>query len=406
VRKLVKPAKRRAGWVPVNTRRHSCSLRSRAVRPPWGTIRVRLRPRLPWPYWAIDMDGNGSRAPDGDSRSRPEARRDRQEALSAADVDQSASDADQSASDADQSASDADQTGAERDEGSATIDQRTSDEDQAVADAQVRLGSREEAAYNAARKAREATTIRRLGAHTARSASSRARLQTSGERDATAAARDEVACQRDIRAEASDAMIASHEPASDQLAQVRERAASDRRRAAEDRASAAADRAQTAAEIARLEAELQTAHLDDLTGAYRREVGTLALHHEMERARRMDGPFVIAFVDVDHLKVVNDRDGHAAGDHVLQRLVWTMRSNLRSFDPVVRFGGDEFIAGLGGIELAEAGRRFAVIDHAVRHEVGVGITVGLAQLEPDETLEQLTSRADAVLLGAKSRRNT
>ena len=97
---------------------------------------------------------------------------------------------------------------------------------------------------------------------------------------------------------------------------------------------------------ARLEAELQRAHLDGLTGAFRREMGRLALRNEIDRARRADGKFVIAYIDVDGLKGVNDRNGHAAGDRVLRMLVATMRANLRSYDPIVRFGGDEFVCGI------------------------------------------------------------
>jgi diguanylate cyclase (GGDEF)-like protein len=134
-------------------------------------------------------------------------------------------------------------------------------------------------------------------------------------------------------------------------------------------------------------------------------VGTVALAREIDRARRADGRFVIAFVDIDGMKQVNDRDGHAAGDHVLKTLVWTMRSNLRSFDPIVRYGGDEFVCGIGGIDLAEVERRFDAIGRALQGDVGVGISVGLAGLEPDDTLERLTARADAALLEAKKRRS-
>ncbi len=153
-----------------------------------------------------------------------------------------------------------------------------------------------------------------------------------------------------------------------------------------------------------LASELLSANLDDLTGAFRREMGRLVLNHEIDRARRGDGRFVIVFADVDGLKRVNDRDGHAAGDHVLETVVWTVRSNLRSFDPIVRYGGDEFVCGIGGIDLAEVERRFDTIGRALRGSVGVGISVGLAGLEPDDTLERLTARADAALLEAKKRR--
>ena len=181
------------------------------------------------------------------------------------------------------------------------------------------------------------------------------------------------------------------------LAAVRARAATERTKAAHDRAEAALERAALAA-------ELHSAHLDDLTGAFRRELGWTALTHEIDRARRADGRFVIAFVDVDELKCVNDREGHAAGDRVLQTVVWTMRRHLRSFDPVVRYGGDEFVCGLGGADLEEVARRYEAIDRAVREEVGVGISVGFAALGAGETLDQLVARADAALLDAKRAR--
>ncbi len=154
-------------------------------------------------------------------------------------------------------------------------------------------------------------------------------------------------------------------------------------------------------ELAQLEARLQRAHLDALTGAYRREMGRLALKNEIDRARRSDGRFVIAFVDVDGMKGVNDREGHAAGDRILRTLVATMRANLRSYDPIVRFGGDEFIMGIASIDPSEAEQRIAIIDQSLRHATGVGITAGLASLEGNETLDELTARADAALIEKK-----
>ncbi len=78
-----------------------------------------------------------------------------------------------------------------------------------------------------------------------------------------------------------------------------------------------------------------------------------------------------------------------------------MRSNLRSFDPVVRYGGDEFVCGLGGADIDEVERRFSLIRQTLQNDVGVGISVGLAALGADETLDELTARADAALLEAK-----
>lgn len=186
------------------------------------------------------------------------------------------------------------------------------------------------------------------------------------------------------------------------LRALRDQAAADRSRAGDDRARAASDRAKAAGERARLEAELEAAHLDDLTGAYRRGMGRLAISHEIDRVRRSGEPFVVAFVDVDGLKVVNDRDGHAAGDRVLQSVVQQMRTRLRSFDPIIRYGGDEFVCGLGGTNLAEAERRFDQIGVAIEADAGVGISVGFAELEPGDTADGMTGRADAAMLDVKA----
>lgn len=187
-----------------------------------------------------------------------------------------------------------------------------------------------------------------------------------------------------------------------ELGELRAQAAANRARAAEDRARAAEERATAARERARLESELHSAHLDDLTGAYRREMGRLVLTHEIDRARRSDGRFVIAFVDVDRLKVVNDRDGHAAGDRALQSVVRAMRTRLRSFDPIIRYGGDEFVCGLGGTDIGEARRRFDSIGVAIESDARVTISVGLAELAPGDTADALTERADAAMLEARA----
>jgi diguanylate cyclase (GGDEF)-like protein len=335
------------------------------------------------------MDGSHSGEPQGERDPQSTAQRTRK-------AERSTSAADQVASDADQTSSDADQTAAERDDADATSDQVASDEDQRLADlGHGVVDDAGEDGYRTSRLAREAGTLRRLASHVDRATTARTRRDTAEARDLTATRRDQVASRRDAKAEEWDlANAASPASLTEKFEELRARASADRRRAADDRVAAARERA-------RLEAELYTAHLDDLTGAYRREVGMLTLRHEMDRARRADGQFVIAFVDIDGMKQVNDRDGHAAGDHVLQTLVWTMRSKLRSFDPVLRYGGDEFVAGLGGLDVDEAARRFDAIEELVEHEVGVGFSVGLAELEPDETLEQLLARADARLLDAK-----
>jgi diguanylate cyclase (GGDEF)-like protein len=158
-------------------------------------------------------------------------------------------------------------------------------------------------------------------------------------------------------------------------------------------------------EIARLERELETAQLDDLTHAYRRGIGEKLLSAEMDRARRSGGAFVLAFVDVDGLKLVNDREGHDAGDRILQTVVAEMSSGLRSYDPIVRYGGDEFVCGLGDADLTSARRRFRGITRSLARR-SVGVSVGLAAMSEGDTRDELLERADAALRRTKSRRRT
>jgi diguanylate cyclase (GGDEF)-like protein len=68
------------------------------------------------------------------------------------------------------------------------------------------------------------------------------------------------------------------------------------------------------------------------------------IDQEIERARRTTAPLVVAYVDVVGLKAVNASQGHAADDAPLQRAVDGIRGHLRSYDLIVRIGGDEVCA--------------------------------------------------------------
>ncbi|MEO8687133.1 MAG: GGDEF domain-containing protein [Solirubrobacteraceae bacterium] len=219
--------------------------------------------------------------------------------------------------------------------------------------------------------------------------------------------RDRAALDRDHAAESLEAAghaAGAKESAEQRLAALRARVAHDRTRAAADRAAAAADRAAAADDRARAAIELRHAYHDDLTGALRREMGEVALQQEVDRARRGDGRLVLAFVDVDKLKALNDREGHPAGDALLRAVVAAIRTRLRSFDPVVRYGGDEFVCALTGADPAEAAARFEDIQaELAREHDDAGISVGVVEMRADENLDDLISRGDAALYEAKGR---
>jgi diguanylate cyclase (GGDEF)-like protein len=317
------------------------------------------------------------------------------------DVDQSAGSADQTLADADQTGADDDASAAERDQESSERDQELSDRDQASADRQHASadGGGNAAGYHEATAERAQVTEERGTTNMARTLTGLQRDVTSEERDSTADLRDDRAALRDAQAAELEAAIATSDPElARRFEQLRRQAAADRAEAARDRARAARDRAESARERARLEAELVQSHVDDLTGAYRRSMGRIALSHGIDRARRGDGRFIAAFIDVDGLKHINDRDGHAAGDLALKAVVTALRSRLRSFDPVLRYGGDEFVAGVGGIEIEAAKRRFESIAETLSAEAGIHISVGIASLAMGETVDELIVRADAALI--------
>jgi diguanylate cyclase (GGDEF)-like protein len=326
--------------------------------------------------------------------------------------DQSAADLDQTASDADQSAADSDQSSSELDQAHAEADQVASDRDQAAADRDYAAGEGPDAVSE---HEHETSRVDREKGALERESTASARAETTFERGSIAARRDETARMRDLTAKARDEAAAARDRAAAELERalstggeaaeaIRKRAAADRARAAADRADAAADRERAARDREQALADLHNAHLDDLTGAQRRGAGSAALQQEIDRALRSDGPLVMAFVDVDGLKSVNDREGHAAGDALLRAVAAAIRSSLRSYDPIVRYGGDEFVCALSETDLDAARRRFDSIAETLAEAVESGsISVGLAPLRPDDSLEELVARADAALQAVKDK---
>ena len=323
--------------------------------------------------------------------------------------DQSASDIEQTLSDLDQTGSDEDQNASEVDQVQSDTDQLASDRDQAAADRERSVRTTEDGGpgrvYRESSADRIASTNARTAATFDRAAAGAARHANAGRRDDTALLRDLSSEARDHAAEVRDRQAEDYEQtfgAKSSETGVRAAAASDRARAAADRASAAADRAQAAKDREWARAALENAQLDDLTGVYRRELGIAVIQGEIDRARRDDGRLVLAFVDVDGLKAINDRDGHAAGDALLISATTSIQAELRSYDPVVRYGGDEFVCAIGGIDRDSASERFEAIRRRFGESgKGRSITVGLATLRPEDSIEDLLQRGDEDLLAGR-----
>lgn len=111
---------------------------------------------------------------------------------------------------------------------------------------------------------------------------------------------------------------------------------------------------------------------------------------------------MLAFVDVDGLKQVNDTQGHLAGDVLLRLVGETIRTNVRPYDLIVRYGGDELVCAMPNLSVLEARTRFQMIAAALTAvSPDHSITFGLAAAEPAESLRELLARADTDLLEAR-----
>jgi diguanylate cyclase (GGDEF)-like protein len=119
--------------------------------------------------------------------------------------------------------------------------------------------------------------------------------------------------------------------------------------------------------------------------------------------------FVMAMIDVDDFKAINDRHGHAVGDRVLVTVAETLARSLRPDDLVARLGGDEFAILAATLTLQQAQGRFADIVNAVRiacrpiipEETALLLSIGIAEFSAGDTPESLHKRADIALYEAK-----
>jgi diguanylate cyclase (GGDEF)-like protein len=329
-----------------------------------------------------------------------------------------ASDADQTLSEADQTSSDSDQSLSDRDQAAAQADQQVSDREQALADRQfdatdASVQPSRLPEYEKAHAERDEGTM-------SRAATAAVRSMISAERDAQAEQRDKHARDRDLIAEDRDQVADLADQEADALAReigeadtpaklaleaaasARSLAASARSKAASDRERAASDREAAARDREFLRGEMERSQMDELTGAYRRGMGEILLRHELARAKRLGATLTLAFIDADRLKEINTRSGHAAGDALLRQIHEALQARLRPYDPIVRWGGDEFVCTVSGVIPAEARIRLeqAAIDLGAL-DPQVSITFGVAAMEPDDTLASLVGRADTAQRKAK-----
>jgi diguanylate cyclase (GGDEF)-like protein len=156
---------------------------------------------------------------------------------------------------------------------------------------------------------------------------------------------------------------------------------------------------------------LVLAEQDDLTGLPNRRRTVEEATAAFTAAVMADRPLTLALIDLDHFKKINDRCGHAVGDHVLKEFARLSRGVLRAADTLGRWGGEEFLLVLPDTQIESAVAIMQRLQSAFadvrlpepEHDLRVSFSAGLATRTPHaQSLDELIVRADAALYEAKN----
>ncbi len=160
----------------------------------------------------------------------------------------------------------------------------------------------------------------------------------------------------------------------------------------------------------RMEEELQRlATIDSLTGINNRRNFLDLAQKEINRSKRYKHPFSLIMLDIDHFKKINDTYGHSVGDQVLIDFCGICLKTIRESDIIGRLGGEEFAVAAAESDteatviLAERIRKNVASHTATfgNEKVGVTVSLGVAQMQPDCDLNSILERADNALYQAK-----
>lgn len=158
-----------------------------------------------------------------------------------------------------------------------------------------------------------------------------------------------------------------------------------------------------------LEEVSQLLQVDPLTGALNRRGMEEAFTKEFSRSERLQSPFSIGLIDVDHFKQINDTHGHDLGDEVLKYLVRIFMASLRPTDTLARLGGEEFVVLLPDTDIDKAEMAIARLLKSLAHtpfssertQLKITFSAGVTAWDTHESMDDIIDRADKAMYMAK-----
>lgn len=149
---------------------------------------------------------------------------------------------------------------------------------------------------------------------------------------------------------------------------------------------------------------------DDLTGVANRRYMLERIRQEAERAQRTTSPLLVAMLDIDRFKLINDRYGHLQGDQVLQMFAVVVQENIRANDTLARWGGEEFVVLLPDTDINVGDACLVRVLNKVaetylpmgNQRQRISVSIGVTLYESGESIDRTLARADTALYQAKS----
>lgn len=149
--------------------------------------------------------------------------------------------------------------------------------------------------------------------------------------------------------------------------------------------------------------------LDKLTGAWNREIFFEFLEKEYSEMKRGDKAFCLVYFDIDFFKFINDTYSHSSGDFILKELIKLIKNNLREYDSISRWGGDEFLILLPNTSIKEAlfiiNRIKEIINQKIfiinSFEIKITCSFGIAEATLEKSINEVINKADELLYTSK-----